>query len=157
MKLIEILIYAIAGFVAQLIDGVLGMGYGVSATSMLLSIGVSPAAASASVHTAETIATGFSATAHYRLGNVVFSVAKKLLIPGVVGAAIGAYLLTNIPADIVKPFIAAYLAVMGIIIVSKALTRHEARDAHAHLGPLGFAGGFFDAIGGGGWGPIVVG
>ena len=155
--MIEILIYAIAGFVAQLIDGLLGMGYGVSATSILLSVGVTPAAASASVHTAETIATGFSAAAHYRLGNVVFSLARKLLIPGAIGAALGAYLLTNFPAERVRPFVAAYLAVMGIIIVTKALARPRPREAHAHLVPLGFAGGFLDAIGGGGWGPIVVG
>lgn len=153
----EIVLYAIAGFVAQLVDGVLGMGYGVSATSILLSIGVAPATASASVHTAEMFATGFSAWSHYRFGNVVLATARRLLIPGAIGAAIGAYLLTTIPAGRVRPFVAAYLALMGIMIVGKALGRRRSTDAHAHLGPLGFAGGFFDAIGGGGWGPIVVG
>ena len=80
----EILLYAVAGFIAQLIDGVLGMGYGVSATSFLLSLGVPPAVSSASVHTAETVATGFSAYSHYRYGNVIWSLAKRLLIPGVI-------------------------------------------------------------------------
>jgi uncharacterized membrane protein YfcA len=155
--LIEIAMYALAGFAAQMIDGVLGMGFGVTATSILLSIGVPPAAASASVHTAEMFATGFSATAHYRLGNVVFAVARRLMIPGMIGAALGAYILTSVPGDRIRPFIAAYLVVMGIVIVAKALGRRRESEAHKHLGPLGFVGGFFDAIGGGGWGPMVVG
>ena len=153
----EIPLYTIAGFIAQLVDGVLGMGYGVSATSLLLSLGVAPAVSSASVHTAETVATGFSAYSHYRYGNVMWSLARRLLIPGVIGAAIGAYILTRIPGETVRPFIAVYLLLMGALILVKALRRRPAREAHAHLGPLGFAGGFFDAIGGGGWGPIVVG
>ncbi len=153
----EILAYAAAGFIAQLIDGILGMGYGVSATSLLISLGVPVAVSSASVHTAEVVATGFSAYSHYRLGNVIWSLARRLLIPGVIGAVIGAYILTTLPGDRIKPFVAAYLLVMGVIIIVKALRRQEAREAHAHLTPLGLAGGFFDAIGGGGWGPIVVG
>lgn len=153
----EILLYAIAGFIAQLIDGVLGMGYGVSATSLLLSLGVSPAVSSASVHTAETVATGFSAWSHYRYGNVVWSLAKRLLIPGAIGAIIGAFILTQIPGETIRPFIAVYLLLMGVLILVKAFRRRPPAESHAHLGPLGFAGGFFDAIGGGGWGPIVVG
>lgn len=153
----EIVLYAIAGFLAQLVDGVLGMGYGVSASSFLLSLGVSPVVSSASVHTAETVATGFSAFSHYRYGNVVWSLARRLLIPGAIGAIIGAWLLTRIPGERVRPFIAAYLLLMGVAILVKALRRREAAESHARLAPLGFAGGFFDAIGGGGWGPIVVG
>ncbi|HUP44798.1 MAG TPA: sulfite exporter TauE/SafE family protein [Thermoanaerobaculia bacterium] len=153
----EILLYAAAGFLAQLVDGVLGMGYGVSATSLLLSLGVSPVVSSASVHTAETVTTGFSAWSHYRYGNVIWSLAKRLLIPGVIGAVIGAYLLTRIPGDAIRPFIAAYLLIMGALILVKAFAGATPRESHARLAPLGLAGGFFDAIGGGGWGPIVVG
>ena len=153
----EIAIYAVAGFIAQMIDGILGMAYGVSATSLLLSLGVPAAVASASVHTAEVVTTGFSAYSHYRFGNVVWKLARRLLIPGVVGAAVGAYILTSVPADVVKPWIAAYLLIMGLVILVKAMRRRQPAESHAHLEPLGLAGGFFDAIGGGGWGPIVVG
>lgn len=153
----EIVLYAIAGFIAQLIDGVLGMGYGVSATSLLLSLGLPPAVSSASVHTAETVTTGLSAWSHYRYGNVIWSLAKRLLIPGAIGAVIGAYILTQIPGETIRPFIAVYLLLMGVLILVKAFRRRPTAESHAHLGPLGLAGGFFDAIGGGGWGPIVVG
>jgi uncharacterized membrane protein YfcA len=155
--MIEILLYVAAGFLAQLIDGVLGMGYGVSATSLLLTLGVPPAVSSASVHTAETVATGFSAYSHYRFGNVIWPLAKRLLIPGVIGAALGAWILTAIPGETVRPYIAVYLLLMGMLILFKAFRRRPPAESHAHLVPLGLAGGFFDAIGGGGWGPIVVG
>jgi uncharacterized membrane protein YfcA len=140
-----------------MIDGILGMAYGVSATSMLLSFGVSPAVASASVHTAEVVTTGFSGVAHWRSGNVVASFVRKLVIPGVIGGCTGAYLLTEIPATVIKPVIAAYLLVMGLIILAKAWQRGVHVGSEKHLFPLGLFGGFFDAIGGGGWGPIVVG
>lgn len=140
-----------------MIDGILGMAYGVSATSMLLSFGVTPAVASASVHTAEVVTTGFSGLAHWRNGNVVKSFVRKLVIPGVIGGCTGAYLLTEIPAVVIKPVIAAYLLVMGLIILAKAWRRSVHVGSEKHLFPLGLFGGFFDAIGGGGWGPIVVG
>ena len=140
-----------------MIDGILGMAYGVSATSMLLSFGVTPVVASASVHTAEVVTTGFSGVAHWRNGNVVASFVRKLVIPGVIGGCTGAYLLTEIPAGVIKPVIAAYLLVMGLIILAKAWRRSVHVGSEKHLFPLGLLGGFFDAIGGGGWGPIVVG
>lgn len=155
--LLELALYTVAGFVAQMIDGILGMAYGVSATSMLLSFGVTPAVASASVHTAEVVATGFSGFSHWRAGNVVGSFVRKLLVPGVIGGCTGAYLLTEIPADAIKPVIAAYLLIMGLIILAKAWRRSVHVGSEKHLFPLGLFGGFFDAIGGGGWGPIVVG
>jgi len=155
--LLELLLFAVAGFVAQMIDGVCSMGYGVSATSLLLSFGVPPAAASASVHTAEVVATGASAWSHWRVGNVVWSFARKLLIPGAIGAVIGAYVLTSISGDVIKPFVAAYLLVMGVIIFYKAFQPKREGESHAHIIPLGLVGGFFDSIGGGGWGPIVAG
>jgi uncharacterized membrane protein YfcA len=155
--LLELALFTVAGFVAQLIDGTLSMGYGVSATTLLLSFGVPPAAASASVHTAEVVATAFSAWNHWRLKNVVASFVKKLLIPGVLGAIAGAYILTSVPGDAIKPFMAAYLLIMGVIILAKAWRRSVHVGSEKHLLPLGLAGGFCDAVGGGGWGPIVAG
>lgn len=155
--LLQFALYVLAGFLAQMIDGTLSMGYGVSATTLLLSVGVAPAAASASVHTAEVVATAFSAYNHWRVGNVIASFVKKLLIPGVIGAIAGAYILTNISADVIKPFVAAYLVLMGIVILYKAFRPRREAESHAHIVPLGLAGGFFDSIGGGGWGPIVAG
>jgi uncharacterized membrane protein YfcA len=156
-QLLDLAIFALAGFLAQMIDGMCSMGYGVSATSLLLSFGVPPAAASASVHTAEVVATGFSAYNHWRVGNVIWSFTKKLLIPGAIGAIIGAYLLTSINGDVIKPFVAAYLLIMGLVIFYKALQPRVERESHAHIVPLGMIGGFCDSIGGGGWGPIVAG
>jgi len=153
----DLVLYAVAGFIAQIIDGALGMGFGVSATTLLLSLGIAPAVASASVHTSEVVTTGLSGWAHWRAGNVVMSYARRLLVPGVLGAIIGAYILTRVPGDAMKPFTAAYLIVMGVVILAKAWKKIEHRNAESHLMPLGLAGGFFDAIGGGGWGPIVVG
>jgi uncharacterized membrane protein YfcA len=153
----NVLIFAVVGFVAQMIDGILGMAYGVSATTFLLAFGVPPAVASASTHAAEVVTTGFSAASHFGFGNVNRRLVRRLLIPGVVGAILGAYILVNIPGDRMRPFTAAYLLVMGVIILSKAWKKREHREVHSHIVPLGFAGGFCDAIGGGGWGPIVTG
>jgi uncharacterized membrane protein YfcA len=150
-------LYVLAGFIAQMIDGTLSMGYGVSATTLLLTLGVPPAGASASVHTAEVVATAFSAYNHWRVGNVIASFVKKLLIPGAIGAIAGAYILTRVPGEAIKPFIAAYLLLMGLIIVAKAWRRTVHVGSEKHLAPLGLAGGFLDSIGGGGWGPIVAG
>ena len=155
--LLELALYTVAGFLAQMIDGTLSMGYGVSATSLLLSFGVQPVAASASVHTAEVVASAFSAYNHWKLRNVIALFVRRLLIPGVLGAIAGAYILTSMPSDIIKPFMAAYLMVMGVIILLKAWRRSVHVGSEKHLTPLGLAGGFFDAIGGGGWGPIVAG
>ncbi|HEX8171450.1 MAG TPA: sulfite exporter TauE/SafE family protein [Thermoanaerobaculia bacterium] len=150
-------LFTLAGFLAQMIDGICSMGYGVSATSLLLAFGVPPAAASASVHTAEVFATGFSAYNHWRIGNVIGAWVRKLLIPGVVGAVVGAYILTTVPGEAIKPFVAAYLVIMGVVILYKAFRVTREEESHAHIVPLGLAGGFFDSIGGGGWGPIVAG
>jgi uncharacterized protein len=155
--LIALAVFTLAGFVAQMIDGTLSMGYGVSATTLLLSLGVPPAAASASVHTAEVVATAFSAWNHWRAKNVIAAFVKKLLIPGVAGAVAGAYVLTAVPGEVIKPFVAAYLVVMGLVILWKAFRIRPAGESQAHLVPLGLAGGFCDSVGGGGWGPIVAG
>ena len=152
-------IYIAVGILAQLIDGSLGMAYGVSSNSFLLSIGVPPAAASASVHTAEVFTTAISGISHWKFGNLDKTLARRLIIPGVVGGIVGAYLLANLPGNVIKPFISLYLLLMGIRILVKAFRNLEANEALPHqrnLTLLGLAGGVCDAIGGGGWGPIVT-
>ena len=152
----SILVFVLVGFIAQLIDGALGMAYGVSSTTFLLSLGIAPAAASASVHTAEMFTTFVSGLAHLKLGNVDKELLKKLLAPGVVGGVLGAYILTTVPGSIIKPLISAYLLVMGLVILRKALQTQQGAEKEVRLIPLGLIGGFFDAVGGGGWGPIVT-
>jgi len=154
---LSIFVFILVGFIAQLIDGALGMAYGVSSNSFLLGIGVPPAAASASVHMAEVVTTAISGISHWRLGNLDRQLVKSLLLPGALGAVVGAYILTNLPGDLLKPFIAVYLLIMGIIIVVKGLSNdHKEQNVISHISALGVVGGFFDAIGGGGWGPIVT-
>jgi len=152
-----ILLYVLVGFFAQMIDGALGMAYGVSSNTFLLSIGVPPAIASASVHVAETFTTAVSGFSHWKLGNIDKELFKKLIIPGVLGAIVGAYILSQIDGNVIKPYISAYLLLMGIVIVFKALrNNHREQKVTDHISILGVVGGFFDAIGGGGWGPIVT-
>ena len=153
---LNIVVFIMLGFIAQMIDGALGMAYGVSSTSFLLSIGIPPAAASASVHTAEIFTSGVSGLSHLRFGNVDRKLFKKLLIPGIIGGVLGAYVLTAVPGRTIKPFVAFYLLIMGLLILRKALKKIEEKRVETKLLPLGAAGGFFDAIGGGGWGPIVT-
>jgi uncharacterized membrane protein YfcA len=155
----SILLYVLVGFVAQIIDGALGMAYGVSSNTFLLSLGLPPAAASASVHMAEVVTTGVSGAAHWQLGNIDWKLVKRLLIPGVVGGVAGAYLLTSIDGDVIKPYIAGYLLLMGAYIIYKAFRNdgHINDGTHtARVSVLGLVGGFCDAIGGGGWGPVVT-
>jgi uncharacterized membrane protein YfcA len=154
----DLVFFAAAGFVAQMIDGALGMAYGVTCTSLLLAFGYTPALASASVHMAEIVTSGISGHFHWRLGNVDHTLFTQLLWPGIVGGAVGAYAVSTLPGDAVKPWIAIYLAVMGVRILIKARQgRGVPRPPTAHrVGVLGFFGGLMDAIGGGGWGPIVT-
>lgn len=155
-----ILLYVLVGFLAQMIDGALGMAYGVSSNTFLLSLGIPPAAASASVHMAEVVTTGISGISHWKLGNVDWKLVRRLLIPGIIGGTAGAYLLTSIDGNIIKPYIAVYLLVMGGVIVYKAFTLVPRNKPDGYHGPrislLGLFGGFCDAIGGGGWGPVVT-
>lgn len=152
----QILLFIVIGFCAQMIDGALGMAYGVSATTFLLSFGVAPALASASVHAAEVVTTALSGLSHWRLGNVDMALFRRLVVPGVLGAIAGSYILTQVDGDKIKPWVAGYLLLMGILIFIKAFRRMAPVAFTHHLIPLGLAGGFMDAIGGGGWGPIVV-
>ena len=157
---LNILVFVLVGFIAQMIDGALGMAYGVSSNTFLLSLGIPPAAASASVHMAEVVTTGISGFSHWKLGNVDWKLVRRLLIPGVIGGVAGAYVLTSIDGNILKPYIAAYLLIMGGVIIYKAFTmklRHKPDEYHGpRISLLGLFGGFCDAIGGGGWGPVVT-
>lgn len=154
---LSIFIFILVGFIAQIIDGALGMAYGVSSNSFLLGIGVPPAAASASVHMAEVVTTAISGLSHWRLGNLDTKLIKSLLLPGALGAVVGAYILVNIPGDLLKPLISIYLLIMGVIILVKGLSKElKEQKVISHLSTLGVVGGFFDAVGGGGWGPIVT-
>lgn len=154
---LTLLLYLAIGFIAQLIDGALGMAYGVSSNTFLLSVGVPPAIASACVHLAETFTTGVSGFSHWRLGNVDKELFKRLILPGILGAITGAYLLTQVDGNLIKPWVSGYLLVMGLIILLKAFQYNgEHNEVTGHISILGLMGGFFDAIGGGGWGPIVT-
>ncbi len=159
IEIATILLYVLVGFAAQMIDGALGMAYGVSSNTFLLSLGIPPAAASASVHMAEVVTTGVSGVSHWRLGNVDWNLVKRLLIPGAIAGGIGAYLLTSFDGDVIKPYISAYLLIMGIVILVKAFNHKEHKPTGVHtarVSVLALVGGFFDAIGGGGWGPVVT-
>jgi hypothetical protein len=152
----ETLFFAIlVGFIAQIIDGALGMAYGVTSTSVLLSLGIPPAPASASVHTAEVFTTLTSGISHLKFKNVDKKLFKKLLIPGIIGGALGAYSLTFVPVEIIKPLVSLYLLIMGLLILRKVFNMTGAK-LKTNITLLGGAGGFLDAIGGGGWGPIVA-
>ena len=145
------------GLLAQAIDGALGMAYGVTSTTFLLTAGASPAMASASVHIAEVFTTGASGISHAKLGNVDKKLFLRLLVPGIIGAVLGAILITQIDGKAMKPFISAYLLVMGVYILSKVWRAIRVRNSEPrHVGKLALFGGFVDAAGGGGWGPVVT-
>ncbi len=153
----ELLIYIAIGFAAQLIDGTLGMAYGVASTTALVATGMPPAIASANVHVAEIFTTATSGTAHAIVKNIDWRMFRRLAIAGAVGGLIGATLVSKVDLSGVRVVIAAYLFIMGLIVIGKALKRAPAiKRAERHLIPLGLFGGFFDAAGGGGWGPIVA-
>ncbi|MCU0787057.1 MAG: sulfite exporter TauE/SafE family protein [Verrucomicrobia bacterium] len=151
----EFLEYVLIGFAAQAVDGALGMAYGLTASSFLLATGLPPVTVSATVHMAETFTTGASAYSHHRFGNVNRAMFKQLLVPGVLGALCGAYLLTTFNSDTIKPWIALYILGMGLVVFGKAFRTIPPVKVATYVRPLGFAGAFVDALGGGGWGPIV--
>jgi uncharacterized protein len=151
-----LLIFVAIGFAAQLVDGALGMAFGQISSTILVSIGVPPAAASAGVHTAETFTTAVSGISHIAHRNVDWRLFSRLVIPGVVGGVLGAYVLTQIDANVAKPFVLTYLTALGIYLFYRgAMHRHTERQPKV-VAPLGLAGGFLDAAGGGGWGAIVT-
>lgn len=149
--------FILAGFFAQLIDGTLGMAYGVSCNTILLNLGLPPAISSASVHTAEVFTTGVSGLSHIYIGNVDKSLFLKLVIPGVLGSVTGAFIISKVfDGAFIKPFIAFYLLIIGINILLKGLNNNLQKQKPEKVSLLGLTGGFFDSIGGGGWGPIVT-
>ncbi|MGE0636036.1 MAG: sulfite exporter TauE/SafE family protein [Bacteroidia bacterium] len=155
-NLTDFLMFALVGFLAQIVDGALGMAYGISSTTFLLSLGLPPASASASVHAAEVVTSGASGLSHLKFKNVNKKLFRSLVIPGVIGAVIGAYFLSSIDGKEIKPYIAAYLMIMGLVVIYKALQKNILKTKTKNIGPLALFGGLVDAIGGGGWGPVVV-
>ena len=150
------LLFVLIGFIAQLIDGALGMAYGVASTSALIALGMPPAAASANVHTAEIFTTAASGASHAKARNVDWRLLRALAPVGVLGAVFGAAVISFAPVDAARPAIAAYLFLMGLIVIRKALRRPAPSKDVGNVRVLGFVGGFCDALGGGGWGPVVA-
>lgn len=148
-----------AGFIAQMVDGAVGMGYGVTSTSILMSMGVHPAAISGSVHTAEIFSSAASGYSHYKFGNVNKKLFKVLVVPGILGAIAGAGALVWIGdqyGNMIKPFLAAYCLLLGVRILYQAYKREKKTKKVKRAGWLAGAGGFLDSFGGGGWGPLVT-
>ena len=153
----ELILFIIVGFAAEMIDGTMGMAYGVSSNTFLRSAGVNSAISSACVHIAELFTTLVSGISHIKLKNVSKNLFFKLLIPGIIGGVIGAYFLVSFESKILDIIIDCYLIVMGIIIFSKIFKKaKKPREYGNYARVLGFAGGFSDALGGGGWGPVVT-
>ncbi|MBC9812746.1 sulfite exporter TauE/SafE family protein [Crocinitomicaceae bacterium CZZ-1] len=151
------LYFMLGGFIAQLIDGALGMAYGVSATTFLLTLGVSPAVASMSVHASEIVTSGVSGIMHLRFGNVNNRLFKSIVVPGIIGAITGAYLLSEFEQynQYIKPIVSSYTLFLGALIIYKVVRKKQARKKVTRVGWLATLGGFLDSIGGGGWGPVV--
>jgi uncharacterized protein len=154
----SILWWILGGFVAQMIDGALGMAYGVSVTTFLMSFGVSPAVASASMHASEILTTGTSSLVYWRYRNINSKLFRSLLIPGAIGAVAGSLTasLLNANLKVLKPFVACYTLFLGILIIRKAIMVKKPKRKIKRIGVLGAVGGFLDSVGGGGWGPIVT-
>jgi hypothetical protein len=149
----------LAGFLAQMVDGATSMGYGVTSAIVLMSANVSPAAISGSIHTAEMFASGASGYSHYKFGNVNKKLFKALLIPGIIGAVLGAVLLVKFGEThiaYIRPIMAAYTLFLGIKIFITAFNATTIKKKFRRYGWLAGAGGFLDSFGGGGWGPIVT-
>ena len=156
----SLVVLAVVGLAAQLVDGSLGMAYGVTSTTLLVAVGLTPAIASASVHLSEVGTTLMSGAAHWRFGNIDWSKILWMAIPGGIGAFLGAVVLTSISAEAAKPFIAVFLFGLGVYILARFSFRRREKPVRVRpvpgkvLGPLGLVAGFLDAAGGGGWGPI---
>ncbi|MFI6825482.1 MULTISPECIES: sulfite exporter TauE/SafE family protein [unclassified Kribbella] len=156
----RLILIALLGSVAQLVDGTLGMAYGVTASTALLITGITPAVASASVHLAEVGTTLASGISHWRFGNVDWRVVALIGVPGAVGAFAGATFLSSLSTESASVWVAALLLLLGVYILARFGTGKvraviEGRPAGRFLGPLGLVAGFIDATGGGGWGPVA--
>src|SRR3989338_11263570 len=161
-KILRYILIVLFGFIAQMVDGSLGMGYGVTSTSLLLSVGFSTALASSIVHFSEIFTTFASGISHFKLGNVDKKIFKYLAVSGVIGGALGAYLSVKLQnAAIIRPFVSGILLMMGVLIILKNIRLDISETNYKvprirRLAPLGFFAAFVDAIGGGGWGPIAT-
>ena len=152
---------AIAGFGAQLVDGSLGMGYGLTSSTLLIAIGLAPAAASASVHLAEIGTSAASAYSHARMGNVDKTVLRRIALPGAIGAFVGATVLSGLSTQAARPWASGLLLILGFYVLFRYLRHRQValkkgRPGTRFLIPLGLVGGFVDATGGGGWGPVTT-
>ncbi|WP_183559549.1 TSUP family transporter [Mucilaginibacter sp. SP1R1] len=149
-----------AGFLFALVDGAIGMSYGVTSTTFSLSMGIPPASASMGVHLSEILSCGIAGWMHYRMGNINWKLFKLLVIPGIIGAVTGAYLLSSLEhySQYTKPVVSLYTLILGCVILSKAFNvkRKKSEDKVKRISLLGLGGGFIDAVGGGGWGSIVL-
>jgi uncharacterized membrane protein YfcA len=152
----DFLLFVVVGFLAQIVDGSIGMAYGLTGTSVLIALGTGPAVASASIHAAEMFTTGASGFAHWRLGNVDVRLMARLAIPGAAGGLVGALVAAWMPGEVIRPAVSLYLLAMGGLILWRALRPHVEAAPARHVASLGLAGGFLDAAGGGGWGPLVT-
>ena len=156
-----LILIAIAGLAAQLVDGSLGMGYGLTSSTLLIFAGLTPAMASASVHLAEVGTTALSGVAHHRFGNVEWHAVRRIAIPGGIGAFLGATFLSSLSTEAAKPLASTLLFALGIYVLlrfllGKVRVERKGRPGLKFLAPLGFIGGFIDATGGGGWGPVTT-
>jgi uncharacterized membrane protein YfcA len=154
-SLVDLAPFIAIGFAAQLVDGALGMAFGVISSTLLLSLGVHPASASASVHIVECFTTGASGLSHAFFRNVDWKLFSRLVLPGIVGGIVGAYVLT-IAGEAARPFILAYLSLIGLYLIWRGTGHPPQPRTPRVVTPLGLAGGFLDAAGGGGWGPVVT-
>ncbi|MBM7693689.1 putative membrane protein YfcA [Peribacillus deserti] len=158
----KLIILALIGLAAQLVDGSLGMGFGITSTSLLLLLGSAPAAASASVHFAEVVTNAASGISHIRFGNVNKQTVLRLIIPGSIGAFVGACFLSSLPGDVMKPYISGFLLCLGVYIICRFACKSHTKPpsnkgfSKKQLIPLGLVAGFMDATGGGGWGPVTT-
>lgn len=157
---VALLPFVLVGFAAQMVDGALGMAFGIISSTLLITLGVPPAMASAGVHTAETFTTAVSGVSHVAHRNVDWKLFFRIVIPGVIAGVIGAYLLSylhnEVDAAAAKPYVLSYLTVLGAYLLYRGVMHKHTERQPKVVAPLGAAGGFLDAAGGGGWGPIVT-
>lgn len=153
----ELFVFILIGFCAQIVDGALGMAFGVLTTTSLLTMGVPPAVASAMTHITEIFTSAASGASHAYQRNIDWKLVARLAPAGMIGGAIGAYALSNIDGDAIAPFISVYLIVIGVIIFIKSFKKYIGNKVRDWTIPfVGTFGGIMDAIGGGGWGPVVT-
>jgi len=152
----DLFAYIAVGFFAQLIDGALGMAFGVISSTLLLSLGVPPVTTSATVHTVESFTSAASAVSHVAHRNVDWRLFSRLIVPGVIGGVLGAYVLTNVAAETARPLVLAYLAMIGLYLLWRGIKYPPSERQPRLVEPLGLVGGFLDAAGGGGWGAVVT-